>query len=155
MTFIRENETWWELDAENGIAYNYMGGHHTINKEIISKSFIFECNSWHELYLLKNFCPLETDKQERTAWLSPDGKFYEAQAHEVAAEYLCDIIYGIEPQWPSDELEKRGWVRITTSLMWEVRFEEWKSKKLTQKQLDSLWDWCKFHDMKYPYQKGD
>ena len=155
MLFIYENNGWWELDKDKLTVYNYMGGHHSISETELLNAKIFECNSWHELYLAKHFCPFESDIGSCSGWLSPDGKIYESTAHEVTAEYLCDIIYGIESLWPGDELEKRCWVRITTTLMWDVRFEEWENKNLTQKQLDTLWDWCDCHHMKYPYNKED
>lgn len=151
MLFIKENNGWYELDKVQGIAYNYEGGHHYVNIDTMEKATIVHFDSWHALYLSKNYCPFEADKTSRTAWLSPDGKFYEGRAHEVLAEDLCDIIYGLNSMWAGDELEERGWIRVTTSLMWEIRLEELKNKKLTKKQIDALWDWCQYHNKTYPY----
>ncbi len=147
---LRPDE-WWKWDRENMIACNYMGGWHNINENRLGGVEYYECDSWHELYLAKHFCPLETDKFERDVWISPEGKYYCGDAHEVTAQYILDIIYGEEVDfWDGDKLEARGWIRATTSMMWDVRFDEWSGKRLTQKQYDALWDWCQFHKMKFP-----
>ncbi len=147
---LRPDE-WWKWDRENMIAYNYMGGWHNIDENRLGGVEYYECNSWHELYLAKHFCSLETDKFERDVWISPEGKYYCGDAHEVTAQYILDIIYGEEADfWDGDKLEARGWVRATTSMMWDVRFDEWSGKRLTQKQYNALWDWCQFHKMKFP-----
>ena len=147
---LRPDE-WWRWDRENMIAYNYMGGWNNIDENRLGGVEYYECDGWHELYLAKHFCPLETDKSERNVWISPEGKYYCGDAHEVTAQYILDIIYGEEADfWDGDKLEARGWVRATTSMMWDVRFDEWSGKQLTQKQYDALWDWCQFHKMKLP-----
>lgn len=54
--------------------------------------------------------------------------------------------------WEAEDfLEEHGWVRVTTSMMWEVRESYWFDKDLTQTQLDALWDWCELHNKHYPY----
>lgn len=147
---LNKNE-WWEFNKEKMIAYNYMGGHNSVDKEILKQVEICEYENWHKLYIAKNYCPLEEDKWENNVWISPDGKYYNGDAHEVKAAYLCDIIYGLEDlEYGGDELESRGWIRATTSLMWEIRFDEWIGKSITQKQFDSLWDWCECHMRKFP-----
>ena len=154
MLFIQlQDNTWCKLDKEKLTAYNYMGGYHYIKEDELSNFKIFECSSWHELYIAKNYCPLESNMKCCNAWLSPDGKIYEATSHEVTAEKLFDIIYGIEPTWAGDELESKGWVRITTSLMWDIRLDTWQNYSLTQKQQDVLWDWCQHHNKTYPIEK--
>ena len=145
-------EQWWEFDQEKMMAYNYMGGHHNVNEEQLEDVEILDYDSWHELYINTGFCPLETDKWERDVWISPDGKFYDGDAHEVRAAYLLDIVYGIpDVDYGGDLLEERGWVRATTSLMWNVRFQEWEGKRLTQKQYGALLEWCQSNRMKFPH----
>ena len=151
MEFIYERGSWWELDREKLTCYNYLGGHHSITESELSKAHTFECENWHELYLAKHYCPFESDKRSRNAWISPQGKIYEATSHDVTAEHLLDIIYGLDVHWPGDELASRGWVRVTTSIMWDIRLKEWESKKLTQSQLNALWDWCNYHNKKFPH----
>lgn len=154
MEFIRASDgSWWELDRDAMTVHNYAGGYHYINVDQLISAETFLCNSWHELYEAKHYCPYTSTTREHTAWISPDGVVYEASSHEVSAENLLDIIYGVESLWPGDELEKRGWIRVTTSLMWDIRLSEWQGRNLTQKQLDTLWDWCNLHKMTFPYSK--
>lgn len=146
---LRPDE-WWEWCPESMTAYNYRGGCHNVNENALGNVECIECESWHELYLKTRFCPLEVDKWEREVWISPQGKYYEGEAHAVMAEYICDIIYGEELDFAEDFLEERGWIRAASSFMWEVRFDDWKDKRLTQKQYDALWDWCECHKKKFP-----
>lgn len=155
MKFIQcsgENN-WWEWDTKNMLAYNYFGEHYNIDENALGDAKYIECDSWRDLYLRTHWSPIESDIWEKTAWLSPNGKFIAAKAHEVTAEDICEIYYG-ENQgilWAGDYLEERGWVRLTTSLMWDVRDSYWFDKDLTQKQLDMLWDWCELHNKVYPF----
>ena len=147
---LKENE-WWRWDVEKMCAYNYNGGFHDVHDDMLLNAECFECNSWHELYLTKHFCPLEVGIWENDIWISPEGKYYGGKAHEVAAERLLELIYGEDVDYcAGDKLESYGWVRATTSLMWSIRFDEWKDKCLTQKQYDALYDWCKYHKMNFP-----
>ena len=148
---LNKNE-WCEFDKEKMTAYNYMGGHNYVDAETLANAEICECENWHELYLKKHFCPLEVSKRRGgDIWISPDGRFFGGDSHEVFAEYLCDIIYGLEDvEYCGDELESRGWVRATTSPMWEARFDEWAGKIIAQRQYDALWDWCKIHNKEFP-----
>lgn len=148
---LRPNE-WWQWDRENMTAYNYMGGWHNVNENRLGGIECYEYDSWHKLYLAKHYCPLESDKRERDAWISPEGKYYYGEAHAVEAEHICDIIYGLELDMDDaeDYLEKLGWIRVTTSLMWEIRFDKLKEKRLTQRQYDALWDWCECHNKEFP-----
>jgi hypothetical protein len=148
---LRPDE-WWEWNKEKMMAYNYRGGHHNINENDLGGVEYCEYESWHELYLAKGFCPFEVDKWECEVWISPEGKYYEGRAHAVMAEYICDIIYGedIDFDFAEDYLEEHGWVRATTSLMWEVRFDSWENKRVSQKQYDALFDWCECHKKDFP-----
>lgn len=151
MLFINQSDTWWELDKERMMLFNYMGGYHYINEKCLAESEIYEYKDWHELYLAKHFCPLEVNIRWKDVWVSPDGKFYNGEAHENRAEEILEIIYGeVDVDWFGDRLGELGWIRATTSLMWEVRFDEWEGKRLTQKQYDALWDWCELHKKKFP-----
>lgn len=148
---MKPNE-WWQFDTEKMRAYNFLGGFHYVTEEDIKRSEIIEFSSWHELYLAKNYCPFEVDVWNYDIWISPEGKYYEGKAHALQAEYICEIIYGVvdEILFYEDYIEKLGWIRATTSLMWDVRFDNWNGKRITQKQYDALWDWCECHQMKFP-----
>ena len=153
MLFIKQLNTneWWELDRDRMMLYNYNGGHHYIKEEELGKSETAEYNSWHELYLAKHYCPLEVNIRWSNVWISPEGKYYDGDAHENRAEEILEIIYGeTDVDWFGDRLEELGWIRATNSLMWEIRLQELENKRLTQKQYDALWDWCELHNKQFP-----
>ena len=96
-------------------------------------------------------CQLEMSIDITDAWISPDGRFYNGDAHDNRAEELLEAVYGEEDViCPGDRLEELGWIRVTTSLMWEVRADTWNGRRLPQKQYDALWDWCKCHGKGFP-----
>ena len=158
MTFIRyPGETaWWRLgkaiDETKHIVYNYRNGHHYISNEKLNNVEKRDFESWHQIYLQTGFCPLKVDIYERDAWLSPEGEFYEGEAHSLMAEYLCDLLFGedIDMDEADDYLEGLGWIKVTTSLMWEIRLECYQEKRLTQVQYNALFDWCQLHKKEFP-----
>lgn len=148
MTFVKVNGAWWELDKDKMILFNFHGGYHSITEEKLQASETLECEGWPALYTKKKWCPLEVNIRWSDVWVSPEGKYYDGDAHENRAEEILEIMYGeVDANWPGDRLEELGWIRATRTLMWEVRIRSdyWKGKKLTQKQYDALWDWCKHH----------
>ena len=154
MYFIKNSKReWWELDRDKMTVFNFHGGSHTISKQILESSEILECADWHALYERTNFCPLEVGINYTNVWVSPAGMFYDGDAHDNRAEEILEIVYGeTDCFWPGDRLEERGWVRATTSLMWEVRADSdyWDNKKLSPKQYTALQDWCQHHNKKFP-----
>lgn len=153
MLFINhlDKNQWWEFDKEKMIAFNYSGGYNYVNEESLVQAEICEYQDWHELYLAKHFCPLEVDIKWGDVWISPEGIFYNGDAHENRAEEILEIMYGeTDVPWTGDRLEELGWIRATRTLMWDVRFDEWVGKTITQKQYDALWDWCEHHKRKFP-----
>lgn len=96
---------------------------------------------------------LHADIRYPDCWLSPDGSFYNGDAHENRAVEILSLLYGIEDDDAASVLEDLGWVRLTRSLMWDVRQHSgyWNDKELPQAQLNSLWDWCKYHGKQFPY----
>ena len=153
MLFINhlDKNQWWEFDNEKMMAFNYNGSCHHVKEESLKTSEICEYKSWHELYLAKHFCPLEVNIKWGDVWISPEGIFYNGDAHENRAEEILEIIYGeTDVPWTGDRLEELGWIKATRTLMWDVRFDEWIGKTITQKQYDALWDWCKLHNKTFP-----
>ena len=125
MLFINypSKDQWREWDPNAMKAFNYRGGYCEVNENALGDVKCLELSNWHELYLQTRFCALQADKYYKDVWISPDGKYYDGIAHEVAAEHLLKIIYGINCDHSSgDRLEDLGWIRATTSAMWEVRF---------------------------------
>ena len=77
MYFIKNSKgEWWELDKVKLMVFNFNGGGHAITNEEIEDSEIFACDSWHTLYEIKNYCPLEVNVRWRDVWVSSDGLFY-------------------------------------------------------------------------------
>lgn len=154
MVFIRNSKgEWWELDKEKRVVSNFDGGFHEITQQELESSEILECNGWYDLYKIKDWCPLEVSIRYHDVWISPDGVFYNGDAHDNRAEEILEVVYGEDGvAWPGDTLEELGWVRATRSLMWEVRTDSgyWNEKVITQKQYDVLWDWCKHHNKTFP-----
>lgn len=152
MYFVKNsNNEYWELDKEKMEVFNFNGGFHNITKQELESSEILECNSWHELYTKTKYCPLTANVKWTDVWVSPNGIFYNGDAHDNRAEEILELVYDeTDIDYPGDRLEQQGWIRATTSLMWEVRMDSWHDKKLTQKQYDALWDWCQYHHKHFP-----
>lgn len=107
---------------------------------------------------------MTTDNEVRKAtirwgdcWLSPDGEYYDGDAHENRAVEILRVLYNkdaddIPCMDAGSLLEKLGWVRLTTTLMWEVRMNKdyWENRELTQAQINALYDWCNLHGKKFP-----
>lgn len=156
MLFINypTQDQWREWDQNKMRAYNYRGGWCDVDENALGGVECVELASWHELYLVKHFCPLAAEKLDRDVWISPDGEYYDGNAHEVAAEHILKLIYGENEDGhifcAGDKLEGLGWIRATTSMMWQVRFDDWTGKTITQAQFDALWDYCHCHALKFP-----
>lgn len=154
MLFIKnEKNEYWELDKDKLMVFNFDGGFHNITQQFLQSSEVLECTDWHALYEQTHYCPLEVSIKYTNVWVSPAGLFYNGDAHDNRAEEILEIIYGeTDCYWPGDRLEELGWVRVTTSLMWEVRADSdyWDNRKLSPKQHTALYDWCECHNKKFP-----
>lgn len=79
--------------------------------------------------------PLPTAPKASSAWIAPNGDFYEVayEAHWTAA---CRILgVPLHPVTPADdELEQRGWVHLSSQDVWSM------DGAVTQAQLNTLWD---------------
>lgn len=154
MVFIKlDNNNWWELNKEKLEVINYNGGSHSIKIEQLETCETLELENWHELYKATDYCPLEVSIRWSDVWISPDGTYYNGNDHDNRAEEILEIIYnGTDIDWFGDRLEQLGWIRATRSLMWEVRLgsDYWDNRALTQKQYDALYDWCKYHNKRFP-----
>jgi hypothetical protein len=155
MKFINyPNGQWSEWDMKRMLAFNYRHGWCNIDENALGGVECIDLKDWHELYLVKHFCPLRVEKTARDVWISPDGLYYDGDAHEVMAEHILKLIYGEGEDdhifCAGDKLEKKGWIRATVSMMWQVRFNEWTGKRITQEQYDALWDYCECHKLRFP-----
>ena len=156
MTFLKykDADVWWEWNKEKMIAYNYLGGHHNINENSLGDAEYCECDNWHDLFLKKHYCPIQTDIATRDVWISPNGKYYNGDAHAVQAEYICDVIFGMNDSdiyYAEDYLSNNGWIKATTSFMWDIcYYSALCNSIMPQAQFDALWDWCQFHHQDFP-----
>ena len=85
------------------------------------------------------------DYTPNEAWISPDGKFYNGEGHDYVTELILEKLYHVEDeQFPGDKLEQLGWIKVTTSLMWEIRNDTgyFDGRVLTKKQYKTLTKWC-------------
>jgi hypothetical protein len=152
MTFVRLDKNWFKLDTkpynDKGLykIYNFNGGYNYCYPDFVDQTL--NCKDWHELYLLTGFCPLLTNYTECDAWIDPNGNFYRARAHEVAAEEIFEILYGIKDNIfaSGDELIEKGWIKVTTSLMYELYWEDHMYNYLTKEQEKSFNLWRKYHN---------
>ena len=93
------------------------------------------------------------DETERTCWLSFDGVLYKAEAHEVAAQDILEILDGSHESLyaAGDILVERGWLKLTTSMMWEIYLNNSPTSWfLSREQIDILHKWCDYHKIEYP-----
>lgn len=154
MIFINypNKDEWREWDQDKMLAINYRGGFCEIDENQLEDVEYCICNSWHDLYKKKNFCPLEVESWFKDVWIAPSGKLYDGVAHDVTAEQILSIIYGEEEELcPGDRLEARGWIRATTGIMWNLRLDELVQKRLTNSQYNALFDWCQLHKINFPF----
>jgi hypothetical protein len=79
----------------------------------------------------------------KTGWLSPDGKLYACQYYEHVS--LADRME--DAGLSRGDIEDEGWLKLQRGdwTSWNIR------KPVTQKQYDTLYDWCKKHNKKMPY----
>ena len=105
--------------------------------------------------------PCENIARCRDGWLSPEGDCYAFSygysGHELLAEAIIEALHLQKVSTimeDSDFLESLGWIRLSTTFMWDVRLNEgyWEDKELTQAQIDILFDWCNVHAMNFPPQ---
>ena len=152
MIFINyPNENEWRIwDQKNMKAINYNHGFCDIDENRLGNTKTIRAANWHSLYQKTHFCPLEVEIYANDVWIAPDGKYYDGVAHDVTAEKILNIIYGVDGEYAGDQLESMGWIRATTTPMWKIRLNELKEKRLTQRQYNALLDWCVFHKIDFP-----
>lgn len=114
------DNSWWEWDTDRMRAYNIHGGWHNINENLLGDCECIECDSWHDLHQKTGFNPLVSAEFTRTGWISPEGEFYPCEAHECDAETIYELIYGEEHCYYSDKMIELGWIKVTTSLMFDI-----------------------------------
>lgn len=89
----------------------------------------------------KSCPPPDTKLEARDGWILPDGKFYPCGYMEHI--WLADKLGKSEP-----EAEKLGWVKIHHALDGGL-YITINEKRFTQKQQNTLFDWCQKHGIDY------
>lgn len=139
---------WYKWDEEKFILKNFRGGWRDIdeNSDEWMLSTIMEADSWHDLYNKTGFNPLLELNPPRDAWLDRDGNFYDGTAHEVCAEQIIKVIYGIERDdimyTAADNLVANGWVKLTTSAMLPYYIEDGMYDCLSFDQVVAIRQWA-------------
>lgn len=85
-----------------------------------------------------------TSYESKDAWITPDGKFYPVRYMEHI--WAADKIAGITEK----DAELRGWIKISDPIMMGQQVFILGGKSPTQKQIDTLFDWCEAHDFTFP-----
>ena len=150
--FEKSNNGFWEWVEKTMRLYNYKGGWHEVNENCDDwlEGYMIQAEDWHDLYLKTGFCSLETDAYEREVWLAPNGKFYEGDGHSLCANWLVDILYGIQDfDFGESYLIQRGWLKLSR-WMHDLYLYDGLFNEMTQAQLDSLYDWCRIHNKEFP-----
>lgn len=144
MTFVKPygERDYWEWDRDRMRLYNYDCGHYDINENSDSwmLATVKEADSWHDLYVKTGYCPLYVDYTERDLWVSPDGICYYGEAHEVRAEDICEILWD-NKNGGGDELDRLGWIKLTTSgmLTYYIDYGMYDHITVAQEQIIRKW----------------
>lgn len=115
-----------------------------------------EISSWHELYKQTGYNPLKTHIGSFNAWISPEGEFWEGDAHMVEARKIAEIYYGYYSDDYSGECETylidHGWLKATKSAMWSyyVKDNETRAWITTPQAFLALIEYCELHNLKIP-----
>lgn len=154
MTFVRINDHWYKYDKAHNRAINYNGGHFYLSADDEAGAEYIETEDWRTLYLETGYNPLLfTSRFIHSGWVDPDGTLYPAEAHLCTADDICEIIYGdADTHNSEDYLYKRGWVKVTDSLMWEHYIQDPNMfSNITVAQFRIIDEFCDDHRLLKPW----
>lgn len=157
---LQGSDEWLLWEEEYMFLSNIKGGGQRIdeNSPAWINAYVEEADSWYAICKKHSYYPNATSYKRNCSWLSPDGLFIEADAHACAAEYICQYLYDItdmDIEWCDDYLRQHGWVKLTTSVMYQIYYEDGMYDHLTQPQRDSIRLWADCHCMDYPWSEDD
>lgn len=89
----------------------------------------------------------ESSLKSEDGWIIPDGKFYPCRYMEHI--WLADKIAGVEEK----DAEKRGWIKISNAIGMGLHIYK-GDREPTQRQLNTLFDWCEKHKHPLPAWAG-
>lgn len=87
---------------------------------------------------------MNIDKLTSNGWINPKGEFFPCDvslSHEISAEPLLLKYYGIESAVCGDKLIERGWIKVTTSLMFDIYKYNGLFDHMTSEQRDTFNIW--------------
>lgn len=147
------HDEWWELDENQCRLLNYQGGHRYIdeNSEEWTGAKVVDLEDWHALYLKYDYNPFQLDDFIPEMWIAPNGDFFDGRAHEVIAEDLLDIVYGIKHrlEGSGDLLIEKGWVKVSATLMHEYYCEAGMYTHLSAGQRWVVKNWSEHYDLSF------
>ena len=160
MNFIKVNDCWWEVDLDQMRLYNFRGGHCNINEnaDYWLNGTIFQFDTWLDLMHAKRYNPFLVDEYANDVWISPDGEYWEGQAHSVAAEYIVWYLYNphkidihemdYNPWYDAEEvLLSNGWIKASDAF-WTLHFVP--NMVMNERQAIALHNWCYIHNIDFP-----
>ena len=147
MKFVKKNNIWYKHNNNSDKLYNFFHGWTNYNPETdIEKEF----ENWHDLYIKTGWHPFITDSKERNVWISPNGEYFACNSHFVGAQQILEVIYNSKDNdFPDDFLVSHGWVKATTSLMWNMFYYK-ENYTISRKTKDALEKYCKIHNLRKP-----
>ena len=149
------SKDWLYWDGTKMYLENIKGGWYPIKEDTPEwlDATIEEYDNWYELCKAKHYYPTQCSHTNCDCWLSPDGRFFDGNAHACEAEYLCEYLYNHEVTIMTcdDYLIEHGWVKLTTSLMYNIYEENGMYRFITPEQRESIRLWCDAHERLYPW----
>jgi hypothetical protein len=100
-----------------------------------------------------------TKLESKHGYILPNGDFYPCgfMKHAMLAARILKHVLDRNPEDIADEeklADNMGWIRIQTSTLMDVTHIA-IPKRPTQKQQNTLWDWCQKHNEEYPKDEID
>lgn len=149
---------WWNWNVEKMKLLNFRGGGFDIdeNADYWLNAEVHEFDSWAALYHATEFNPLEEDIHAHDIWISPEGIYFDGDAHAVAAEGICKLVYDrdydddITGDSAEYYLEQHHWIKATRGFMWSVYLAHRKEWKMTRKTFGALVNYCNYHHIDIP-----
>lgn len=149
---------WWEWSTEKMKLLNFRGGGFSIdeNADYWLTAEIRDFDSWSELYHSTGFNPIEEDIDALDVWISPEGKYFDGNAHSVAAESICKLVYNrdydddIIGDSAEYYLEQHHWIKATRGFMWKVYLDHRKDWSMTRATYGALVNYCKHNRLNIP-----
>ena len=149
--FVNIDDYWHLWDQEHMRLEDLTPGFWNIdeNSPEWARAEVHEFDSWYDLYVRTNFNPLRSNYKERCPWLDPDGYFWQGDAHEVSAEYICELVYDkkFDIGRAANFLVDLGWVKLSDTLMWQYYCEYGMYRDITLAQERAMFKWCEYHNI--------